>query len=226
MAINDEIREQQKKLKDMTFKKKFSYILYYYKYLILITMFVLVLLISTIHSIVTRKDTAFYCAMINSTVYNTKSDELMQAFSEDAKIDLTKEDVMIDCSMQINYEKAGQLDSGYAQKIIVLLNAGDIDVMIADEPVIRNYSSISAFKDLGSILSEDIIKQLDEKFDFYYEISEDGSKIPIGIIVTNSKIMKDGNFYSSNYEPILSITSNTKHPETVIKFINYLLEHE
>lgn len=226
MAINDEIREQQQKLKDMTFKKKFSYVLYYYKYPILISIFVLVLLISSIHSIMTRKDTAFYCAMINSTVYNANNDELMKAFSEDAHIDLNREDVMIDCSMQINYEAGGQLDSGYAQKILVLLNAGDIDVMIADEPVIKNYSSISAFKDLGSILSEDIIKQLDEKFDFYYGIGEGGSKIPIGIIVTNSKIMKDGNFYSSNYEPILSITSNTKHPETVIKFINYLLENE
>jgi hypothetical protein len=226
MAINDEIREQQQKLKDMTFKKKLSYILYYYKYPILITTFVLVLLISTIYSIVTRKDTAFYCAMINSTVYNAKSDELMQDFSEDAKIDLTKENVVIDCSMQINYEKAGQLDSGYAQKILVLLNAGDIDVMIADEPVIRNYSSISAFKDLGSILSKDIMKQLEAKFDFYYDVAEDGSNVPIGIIVTNSKIIKDGTFYSSSYEPILSITSNTKHPETAIKFINYLLEHE
>ncbi|MDD3413219.1 MAG: hypothetical protein PHY47_04390 [Lachnospiraceae bacterium] len=226
MAINDEIREQQQKLKDMNFKKKISYILYYYKYPILITFFVFVLLISSIHSIVTRKDTVFYCVMINSTVYNAKSDELMKAFSEDAQIDLTKKDVMIDCSMQINYEEAGPQDSGYAQKILVLLNAGDIDVMIADEPVINNYSSISAFKDLGSILSEDIIKQLDEKFDFYYQIGEDGSKIPIGIIIANSKVMKDGNFYSSNYEPILSITSNTKHPETVIKFINYLLENE
>ena len=99
MAISDEIREQRKKLSGMTSKQKISYIIYYYKFHFLGALFVLTILISLIHSIVTKKEISLYCAMINSLPYDSEFTVLREDFSEYAGIDLNENEVVIDCTM-------------------------------------------------------------------------------------------------------------------------------
>lgn len=235
MAINDEIREQTKKLSDMTFRKKISYIIYYYKVHILVAIFIIILLTSLIHTIVSHKESLFSCVMINSLPYDSSFTTLKEDFSSYAGIDLDEYDVNIDCTMNMNYTETDQMTYGYAQKILALLNAGDVDVFIADQPVIDNYAQISAFADLEKALPDDLKQQLSGKFDYYYyeytdEDTNETSLIPIGLYIYDSNILKncydrDGvhGMYAEKTNPIFCITSTGKNSENAIRFLQYLV---
>lgn len=235
MAIYDEIHEQHKKLGDMTLRQKISYIIYYYKYVILGTAVALLFIISLIRSIASQKDSALYCAMVNSLPYDSGFTTLTEDFSSFAGIDLDEYDVTIDCSMNMNYEQQDQMTYGYAQKIMALLNTGDIDVFIADKPVIDNYGQVSAFVDLTEILPEDLQQELEGTFDYYYYDFTDEdtgvvSTIPIGIYIYDSKLLqncydKDGvqGMYAEVTDPIFCITSTSHNQENAIQFLRFLI---
>lgn len=73
MSINDEIREQQQKTKDMTVKGKLSYFWYYYKVQTIAAILVIVFIAGFIQSYVTRKEYGFYTALINAVTYDANS---------------------------------------------------------------------------------------------------------------------------------------------------------
>ncbi len=235
MAISDEIREQRKKLSGMTSKQKISYIIYYYKFHFLGALFVLTILISLIHSIVTKKEISLYCAMINSLPYDSELTVLREDFSEYAGIDLNENEVVIDCTMNINYESQDQMTYGYVQKLMALLNTGDIDVFVADKPVVDNYGQIAAFKNLEEFLPDDLRQELEGQFDIYeYTFTDEDTgetaTLPIGLYIYNSKILREcyesngmQGMYTEEMNPIFCITANGKNPENAIKFLRYLI---
>lgn len=235
MAISDEIHEQQKKLGDMTWKQKFSYIIYYYKFHILGAVFVISLVSMFIYSTVTRKDVALYCAMINSVPYDSELTTLRRDFSEYASIDLDKWDVVIDCSMNIDYEAQDQMTYGYVQKLLALLNTGDIDVFVADKPVVDNYGQIAAFLNIEEFLPDSLKQQIEGKFDYYYYTLTDDetgetTTMPIGLHIYDSEILQEcyssdqfQGMYTEQMDPIFCITANAKNTENAVEFLRFLL---
>lgn len=230
MAIYDEIHEQHKKLQEMTLKEKISYILYYYKLHIFAAAAVVVVLYTFIHGYVTQKDYALNAALINSNVYDTSMTKLEPDFIAYSGIDTEQFDVLVDCGMNINYDSSDQMTYGYAQKITAMLNTGDIDVIIADEPVIRSYATIAAFKNLDEVLPDDLKKKIEGKFEYYYYTYEEDGRIPIGLCIEDSKVLQDGyndgnvkGVYSDSIKPIFTIGTTSKNVENSIKFLEFFL---
>ncbi len=230
MAMNQEIREQHKKMNDMSRKEKFSYILYYYKVHIIIAVVLIAVIISFIYSIVTRKDSVMNAALLNTNVYDSSMTHLKPDFIEYAGIDSSQFDVMIDTGMSINYDASDQMSFSYAQKITAMLSAGSLDVIVADAPVIDNYASISAFVNLEEVLPEDLQKKLEGKYEYYYYEYEEDGRIPIGLYIDDSVILKDGyndgkqkGVYSDSVRPIFTISSTAVNTDHAIRFLEFLL---
>ena len=66
MAMRDEVREQQNKLKGKTFKEKLNYFWDYYKVHTIASVFAIIVISVFVKDIVTNKDNAFSAVILNS----------------------------------------------------------------------------------------------------------------------------------------------------------------
>ncbi|MBO6146535.1 MAG: hypothetical protein J6O70_03035, partial [Lachnospiraceae bacterium] len=80
--INDEIRKQTGKLKDMDMKQRLQYIWDYYKLPIILVLVVLFAVFSFIRDKATSKQTVFYVAMLDSNVTETVQSTLLDGFAD------------------------------------------------------------------------------------------------------------------------------------------------
>ena len=86
MSVHEEIREQQKKLKDQSFKAKLEYFWEYYKVHTLVVICVLIFAYMLIHDVLTSKPYGFYAIMLNSGA-SAAQDYLEKEFIEYSEFD-------------------------------------------------------------------------------------------------------------------------------------------
>ena len=85
-GVNDEIRREHQKTKDMTLKGKLSYFWDYYKVHTAAAIVILIIAVSLIYDVVTQKDFIFYNVMLNNTYLS--GDLLETSFGEYAGLDM------------------------------------------------------------------------------------------------------------------------------------------
>ncbi|MDD3205683.1 MAG: hypothetical protein PHS74_08125 [Lachnospiraceae bacterium] len=223
MAITDEIREQQKKLAEMTWKEKWNYFWDYYKVHTLVAIAVVVLLIFFIKDITTgNQDSVFQVAIVNSEVQSIEETEA-EKFGEYLGIDPKEEKVVFDNSYQINVDSADQMTVASSQKMVANAQLALIDMIMAPEDVMDYYTYNSFLCDIRTILPEAQFEKLDEAGRIFYSKTEEGKEIPVGIKVDDSSWVKKTGIYAVQ-KPILACVENTMHSENILKFIDYIYQ--
>ena len=95
-SVNDEIREQQKKvMENEGLKGRLQYFVYYYKWHVIIGAIILIFVINTIVEFATRKDTVLQVVYINGFP-NVESTEFMADFQKTIEINEKKEITQLD----------------------------------------------------------------------------------------------------------------------------------
>ena len=116
MAMRDEVREQQNKLKGKTFKEKLNYFWDYYKVHTIALVFAIIVISVFVKDIVTNKDNAFSAVILNSYAHDTQ--EGFQAdFAAYAGIDTDTYSCLIDTSATFSVGSMSQYDIAFAQRI-------------------------------------------------------------------------------------------------------------
>ena len=118
-GIIDEIREQQRKMKDMTWKERFAYYWEYYKVHTIVTIVAIIAIVCTIRTLVNTKDYAFYGLMLNA--YSLSSDVMSDTFSEYAGIDTNTYDCFMDTTSTLTYENPTEFDMATMQRIVAVV---------------------------------------------------------------------------------------------------------
>ncbi len=228
MALNDEIKEEQKKVKDMPLSGKISYIWDYYKLPIIIGIFVIIFIAVFIQDWIGNNKPVYLDAVALNTILDYDYDSDMATdLAKYAGIDPKEYRVVIDTSMQIDLERNTQIGMASEQKMLALFTAGEIDVMMAPEAVANFYAAEGAFSDVRTILSDDEIKALtDAGYPLYYTTYE-GQTFPAGFYISNSDYLKRisamGTFIPED-NAIFAITSCIKNPEAAIQLLRMITE--
>lgn len=163
-AISDDIRDQHKKMKDMSFKERFNYFWYYYKIHTIVIICIIIFAISFISNIVNAKDYSFYGMMLNAN--SLSAEKLEASFNEYAGLDTEKYECFIDTESTLSYQTMSEFDMATAQRLIALIQTKDLDAVVFDSEIYSNYARNEMFIDLRTIFSpEDIAKYEDY---FYY----------------------------------------------------------
>ena len=152
-GVRDEIRQQQLKAKDMTFKGKLKYFWDYYKIHTFICVIVLIFAITLIHDITAAKDSIFYAFMFHSSQVSGES--LASSFAEYADLDVENYECIIDTSANISLRTYSQYDMATAQKLTALVQAGDLDIAMMDSDIFYNNALSEMFLDLRTVLSNE-----------------------------------------------------------------------
>lgn len=221
-SVNDEIREQQRKvLQEKGFIGRLEYFFYYYKWHVIIGTVVAVLLTSFIVQIVTKKDTALQVAFINGFP-NIETSDFMADFASFAELDESKEEALLDASFYINTDSTTMYDEQYAEKIFIMSSAGALDVCIVDESYFPTLAEGGFLLDLSEVLTKEELTELKDKL-FYHDSPNnmyEGVQ-PVGIEVSDAiRLVSTESF--PNSKAYFCIVMNTEHLDHSLKFLDYL----
>ena len=162
MSVNEDIREQRKKLKGQGFKAKWDYFWEYYKIHTFVAVCVIILLVMLVHDISNNKPYGFYAAAINSAASGAQ-DILEKEFVDYSGIDTTSQVCFIDTTLVYNLDLIDEVTIATSQKIMATMAASDLDVMLTDSKLFTHYANQESFLDLRTVLSEDELKSLEDK---------------------------------------------------------------
>lgn len=163
-GVRDEIRREQMKTRDMTFKQKLSYFWYYYKIHTIAGILVIIFAVSCIHDIITAKDFNFYGIMMNS--FQLSSEKMEAGFGEYAGLDMENYECFIDTDSTLSLTSTTQYDMATAQKLMALIQTKDIDAVVFDAQLFNHYSNNELFMDLRQVLTSEELEACSD--DLYY----------------------------------------------------------
>lgn len=251
MALMSEFKEERDAvLKNGTLKQKIAYIWDYYKWHIIIPLVIIITIIWYIVHVITAPDIILNGVLINAykTETSISSEELLEDFYKEQKIDLKEEEINLNTSMYIsadndnaNYESLQALMAWHA--------AGSLDFIGGDLPALAELAYRGYFTDLREVLTEEQIAKYEPYFlymdqDFYTKRSEllsnmeDVSNLeypdctkpeemvdPIPVLIDMSQSKKLSEVYAESSDILaIGITANVVNKELSLEFIEYLIK--
>lgn len=219
-SVNDEIREQQRKLKGKPFKEKWAYFWEYYKIHTIVTVAVTAAAISLVHTIVSQKDSALDVALVNTFLKEDyESEQVAADFEAYAQIDTEEYQVVIDPDLYVDYEGTDQYSYANLQKLSAMAAARVLDVVLTNDDYIDHNSQSGMFTDLHDFFTEEELSRYEDRL-LYRDLPEDGKgEVPIGIDVRDSKYM-----LSDQIPAWFCIISSSEKADTAKLFLQFLLE--
>ena len=223
-SVSDEIREQRQKLKGKSPKEKLAYFWEYYKVPALIVLLVVIFGSDLIYNIVTKKAIAMEAAFVNMvTVEDFDSEQEAAGFVTWAGIDPKEYEAVFDTGIYIDYDGGDEYTAVNIQKVMAMISARALDVILADDSYLEQTADEGYYADLSEVLPEELLAQFEaEDKVLYRDIPEDGKgEIPIAVDV------RDSSFFLSHEVPSwFTVIINAEHPETAVKFLEYMLLEE
>lgn len=215
-SVNDEIREQRKKvLEEQGFKGRLSYFFYYYKTHTIIAVLAIIAIILTISSYVNRKEIILRVVYVNAFP-NVEITEIANEFSQTLPdFDVKKQEVQLDDSFYIASENRTEYDDTNEQKLVLMAAAGEIDGCLTDKHYLEVFEENEYLLDLSTILKDEEMKLYKEKLIY------DDTGIPIAINVSDAPNIIETNSYPNSdcYYCIFVTSKNTDNPLSFLDFI-------
>lgn len=252
MAVSDEIKEQQKKLKDMTFKGKVSYIWEYYKIHMIVATIVIIGVCVFIRDFrENQKPTHIYAAFINCNFNFDTTNTLEDDYVRTREIDTSKEHVYFSYDINLDPDYFDTASLAFQQKLVSLYQAGEIDIVAGPVGIMETSADCNGYADITKILPQDLLDELaDREYEFYYypghkydedELSfmdeeeralvENFEPYIAGIYLDTCSYLNNMGEYGAydltddeSKRPILTIPVTTKRPEAAIDFIRFIIE--
>lgn len=167
-----------------------------------------------------EKETVLYMAVLDRVVTDGTVETLQAGYEEYMSLDEEKQETLFDNTIMIS----DTTDAASAQKFTVHAFAGEIDMLLATESVIKGYAGHYILP-LSDKLPADLYEELSDRFCYAKDVDdsgEQGEELPYGIYV--SGLIEPA---ASEREPlVLAICGNAPHGENATEFIRYLLKQE
>lgn len=212
-GVQDEIRQQHMKAKDMTFKEKLSYFWYYYKVHTIAAVLIIIFGTSFIYNIVTAKDYNFYGIMLNSSTLDGEAMET--SFGEYAGLDMENYDCFIDTLSTLSYQSQNEYDMATFQKMVALVQSKDLDVMVLDAQVFYNFSFNGMMSDLRSVLSKEELAEYEGKI-YYIDYAKVRKAEQEAEMATDADILAEQEKRNqATLEEIAAEAETHRHPENM-----------
>ena len=212
-----ELSEKQK-LKDMSFQDKISYLWEYYRIHALCIVIAIAILSYIIYEVVTPDiETRFYAAIINNSI----SDEVWEQYHEELNdyldLDPKTEDVQLNYNFYLNSNS--EYTMNMQQALSTYIAAGEIDVIIAPESIIKEYVYYGFFDKISNQIPTDLYASLTDYL-YISDTEEDTKKNGYGVYLTDTKLFAEN---ANNADPyVLGILANSGHKENAAEFLRML----
>lgn len=165
-SMNGEIREQMRKMKDMSLKGKISHLWTYYKIHAAAAIIAIAIISSLIYNYATHKDTALYAIFVNASMPHMDGSALSAEFEQYAGIDTDKYQAYFDFSFIISSRESMVETASTNEKLVAMMYSRSADVLVADSAVFEHYAQREYFANLENILPEEVLEKYQDNL--YY----------------------------------------------------------
>lgn len=162
--INNEIKAQHRKVRNMPFKARCAYFWDYYKFHTIAIVFAAFLAVLFIHDVVTSKDFSFYAVILNAP--RLESDLMETEFISYAGLDNEHYECLVDSSTQRSYEMQSEYDMAGQQKLMGLSQTKDLDIITAESHIFYDLAASGMMADLRDIFTEEELAEYEDNI--YY----------------------------------------------------------
>lgn len=226
MALQDEIKQEHKKVKDMTLKGKIKYFWDYYKIHTIVGILVIIGIAVFIRDFISSNRPMYLDAIMVNTILDYEDPKgIDDDFAEYANVDRDTYNLSIDTSVSISMEFNDEMSMAAAQKIMALFQAKSIDVLVGPEEIIDYYAVSDAYDSIYKYLSKEQISLLEENgYPIYYGVCE-GVVVPAGFYIGASEYLQNKSEFGTFMEdanPVFAITFCDANPQATIEFLSML----
>lgn len=220
MNFKERAKEELRKLKKLSFKEKLQYIWDYYKPVLAgIVVLLLIVKIGVDINQNNQIEKMLNVAVFNSIPMSEQSEVLVQEFEALKGYDGEKQVVNVDTNYQVGNNGNVQMEMASQVKMTVMIQSGDMDVILVPESAFESMAAIGFFADVREVLSEESQNAYKDGFT-YGKTEEDTEEIPYGIRIDGSEKIK-GMF--AEEEICLAFGANIKKTAVAEDFLKYLL---
>lgn len=215
-------KSEREKLREMTFKKKLSYLWEYYKYHALVIIAAIAFLTYVIIDIVTPDiKTMLYAAVINCPIDAADMDEFKADLSEYLQLDPKREEINLNTNFYFTGDDEYTMNS--KQALVTYVAAREVDIIIAPESEFYTYAYNEFFAPLSDQLPSDLYSSLADYF-YMSALADDPKKDVYGLYINDTALFKKSVVNISGDPYILGIVANSTHKENTIELIRYLFK--
>ena len=251
MAMRDEVKEQQQKLKGKSFREKLEYFWDYYKIHTIVVLFAVFAVGIFIRDMVAHKDDAFSAVVLNSYGYERQA-EFQEDFAAYAGIDTQTYQCQIDASSTLSLDAMTQIDLAFTQRLAGMVQTNALDAFVSDAEIFGDYAADMMFQDLrveldaeeyekyepyfyyidAALIEEQAKAQEEPYMDSPMETAEDPADpsameepVPVGIYLPDSSKLAQWNCYANIDEsPVFGFVFSGQHLDIAHLFLAYLTE--
>ncbi len=247
MAVMDEFKVEREAIKNGTSKEKFQYFLDYYKWQTITAIAVIIIIISSIYSAVTAKETLLSGVMLNC--YHSFSEEpfadLIHDFISNQQINSSKYEIELNTTLTYSADNASASETNYntIQLLGAQIASHSLDFVAGNLEAMTTFAYSDSFCDLSSLLSEEQLA-LYEPYLLYIDLAvseklqtetsaidfpdctkPETMQIPIPIMIDMSHCEYLTNTYAYTVEPLVfAVAVNASNKEMVLNLINFLMD--
>lgn len=224
MALKDEIREQNKKWKTMTYAEKKKYFLTYYKWHVILFCVILILVVIFVRDIVrnNRERLLYIMVLNNSEQYMYEG--LMDEFAEYAGIDRKQYNLLWDTDNILIKGNADYTTIATIQKFDLYATNGTIDAIILPESDLSYFEEEAYFiVDLQEFLDESIYAVVEDRL-YSYDCEASGGEIAIGFYLEPDDRFYEIGLFEQGERAVMVPLSNSSHLEYLYRFLEYMNE--
>lgn len=225
MPVIDEIKEQQKKVKEQSFKKRLAYFWHYYRIHVFITLIVIIFISVFLRDVmINSREEVLNVLFINNPVA-FDADILEQDFATAIELDTKEFQIAIDNSMTYELDVINDTNTATQIQLMGMTQSNDLDIIITDQTTFEHFADQGYFLDLQSFLSDELKEQISNEFYEYSLQTEDstnGTKVS-AMVINNHMLYQD----TVIEEPmVLAVMINTEHETNIQRFIPFFLNYE
>ena len=225
--IHDEVKEQRKKLKDLSFSGKIEYILNYYKIPIRAVILAVLFAGSLTYSIIRNNyDTVCFIAVLDGRItgYDDDTDVLSTGLTDYLGIDGKKEQVDLSYTFSLQEKEMDQEAYVSANKLYTYASTSSLDGYLSEKEYIDYFCTDKNifFWDLRDLFSTEELETLSDYIIYYTNSS--GESFPIAVDISEAPVIKDSDLNMK--QPCYGIVSTSKYSENAANFIRFVFNME
>lgn len=242
MTVKEAAREEWAKLKGQPFTAKLKYIFTYYGIGIGIGALVLVMIVSLIVSNLTAKEQVLQFCLLNAAPKETAAESLCADFLNHAGFDPERSEAALFTATYDLSPTSG--DSAYAttQMLLTRTAAGELDILGCPREYFQGFSYNEFFADLSEFLTAEQLQRWSHRLVYMdrallqqsdshittdtlpdpYDPTVMTDPVPVGIRLEAEDLLTEA-YRLPQGDYILGVIANTPHSQTVLTFLEYIL---
>lgn len=224
-SIHDEIKAENKKMKDMTFGEKCSHIWTYYKFLIISVIVITAAVITIIVMVVQNHyERSFYCILVDGDIKGVTehTDYLTINFTDHLGLDGKKQRVIFDTSYSFIEHPYDYGIYYNIEKIYTMAFGHTLDGYISEYKYALAFCSDEELflEDLREWLTPEELEKVSDYLIYY--TNKQGVQTPVSIDLSASRIKNEAGLIMER--PCYGIVSSSEHKDNAAEFIRFIFD--